>query len=61
MAKKRKIIDSPHCPATVDGVVTSKHLENRGTKKRVRLRPEAQIVDVQLISPDGPPDFTGKI
>ena len=57
--KKHKLIDSPHCSSSIDGAITSKHLENRGTKKRPRLRPEAHLVDVQLIGPDTR-DFTGK-
>ena len=56
---KRKLIDTPHCSSSPDGAVTSKHLENRGCKKRVLLRPEAQMVDIQLIGPENR-DFTGK-
>ena len=56
-AKKRKLIDAPHCPPGPEGSVTSKHLENRGCKKRVKLRPQAQMVDVQLISPENQDDY----
>ena len=57
MAKKRRIIDRAHCPSGSDGAVLSKHLENQGTKKRARLKPEAELVDVQLIPPENR-DFT---
>ena len=52
-------MDKPHCPPGGEGAVTSIHLENRGTKKRPRLRPEAQLLDVQLIGPENR-DFAGK-
>lgn len=57
MAKKRGLPDRAHCPSGADGSVLSKHLENQGTKKRARLKPEAELVDVQLIAPENR-DFT---
>ena len=50
--KKRTILERGHCPPGGDGAVTSRHLENRGTKKRPKLKPEAELVDVQLVSPE---------
>ena len=55
---KRRLIDKPHCSPGIEGAVISKHLENRGCKPRVSLKPEAQIVDLQLVGPDSR-DFTG--
>ena len=47
--KYRKIAGKSLCEGNA---VTSYHLENAGTKKRKKLRPKAELVDVQRILPE---------
>ena len=45
-----KITNQPICG---NDSIISRHLENRGVRERKKIRPNADLVDIQFIEPDG--------
>lgn len=52
---KRKLTDRPICGK--DSIL-SRHLENRGVKKRKEIKPKAELLDIQRIQPEGDRHYT---
>ena len=50
---RSKITDRPVCGEKI----LSRHLENRGVRERKKIRPKADLIDIQIIQPEGKKEY----